>query len=88
MQYREHVYAEGEWDLFFYKKNLFGDIEAVYSADGTLLVSYTYDAYGWINTVYSNGGASTGARYNPFTYRGYYYDTDLSLSHQSSPHCG
>ncbi|MBR2930614.1 MAG: hypothetical protein IKC32_05230, partial [Clostridia bacterium] len=46
----------------------------------TRLVSYTYDAWGRIQSNYcSNGGANTSAVYNPFRYRGYYYDDDLDL---------
>ena len=34
--------------------------------------------------TYANGGASTGAKYNPFRYRGYYYDTDLGMYYLNS----
>ena len=62
-----------------FEKNLQGDVVAVYNSSGTKLASYTYDAWGKVTTTYSNGGASTGARYNPFRYRGYYYDDDTGL---------
>ena len=50
-----------------------------YSDAGTKLISYTYDAWGNFTTYYSNGGATSKATLNPFTYRGYYYDADLGL---------
>jgi RHS repeat-associated protein len=53
-----------------------GDIVAVYNSNGVKVVSYTYDAWGNVTTTYHSGGASTGARYNPFRYRGYYYDAE------------
>ena len=80
MQYRKSTYASGVWDTYYYEKNLQGDIIAVYNSSGTKLVTYTYDAWGYIiSTTYSNGGASTAAAYNPLKYRGYYYDDDLDL---------
>ena len=67
------------WQFFWYEKNLQGDVVAVYSHDGVKLVSYAYDAWGNTTTTYHSGGASTGARYNPIRYRGYYYDRDVGL---------
>ena len=71
--------ANATWQTFWYEKNLQGDVVAVYSHDGVKLVSYAYDAWGNTTTTYHNGGASTGARYNPIRYRGYYYDRDIGL---------
>ena len=34
--------------------------------------------------TYTNGGATTAAQYNPFTYRSYYYDDDLGLYYLNS----
>ena len=80
MQYRNSTYAEDVWDIYYYEKNLQGDIVAVYNSAGTKLVSYDYDAWGYISCVtYSNGGASTSVVHNPLRYRGYYYDDDLDL---------
>ena len=45
-QYRESTYAADVWDTFWFDKNLFGDIVAVYDEDGTSLVYYVYDAWG------------------------------------------
>ena len=78
-QYRTPGYAEDVWDTYLYEKNLQGDIIAVYNLAGTKLVSYTYDAWGNFTTTYHNGGEYTPAASNPYTYRGYYYDTDLGL---------
>ena len=47
-------------------------------------MSYAYDAWGNFITTYHNGGASTRAAKNPFTYRGYYYDRDLKLYYLNS----
>ena len=85
MLYRTPYYAEGAWDVFWYEKNLQGDIIAVYNASGTKVATYTYsDAWGNHFVSYSNGGGSTGAQYNPFRYRGYYYDSDLGMYYLQS----
>ena len=50
---------------------------------GTKIVSYTYDAWGNILSETYNSAASSSDRaiagYNPYRYRGYYYDYDLGL---------
>ena len=84
MMYRTTSYELDEWDTFFFEKNLQGDIVAVYSSSGLKLVTYTYDAWGNQTVKYWNGGGSTAAQYNPFRYRGYYYDTDLRMYYLQS----
>ena len=79
MQYHGSSYAEDVWDVFWYEKNLQGDIVAVYNDAGTKLVTYYYDAFGYCIASYDNNGSSTRAYCNPFRYRGYYYDKDLDL---------
>ena len=77
MQYHGAAYAENVWDVFWYEKNIFGDIVAVYNQAGTKLISYTYDAWGNFITTYHNGtSTSSVAAKNPFKYRGYYYDAE------------
>ena len=79
MQYHAATAGEYEWEVYWYEKNLQGDIVAVYSETGQLLISYKYTAYGTFWMSQSNGGFSTQAANNPFTYRGYYFDRDLNL---------
>ena len=85
MMYRTTSYAENIWDVFWYEKNLQGDIIAVYNSAGTKVATYTYsDAWGNHSVSYTNGGDSTGAIYNPFRYRSYYYDSDLGMYYLQS----
>ena len=84
MQYHGASYAEDAWDIYWYEKNLFGDVVAVYDESGTKLISYKYDAYGNWRSLPHNGGYSTAAFNNPFRYRGYYYDFDLGLYYLNS----
>jgi len=69
---------------YWFEKNLQGDVIAVYDEDGTKLIEYTYDTWGNHSAAYYNGGADSAAVYNPFRYRGYYYDEDLGLYYLQS----
>ena len=82
--YKDLTSSTSSYESYVYVKNLQGDVTEVYDSTGLLLVTYTYDAYGNFTTTYSNGGASTNATKNPFTYRGYYYDKDLSMYYLQS----
>ena len=84
MQYHGASYAEDVWDVYWYERNIFGDVVAVYDKAGTKLISYKYDAYGRAVSTQHNGGYSTTANNNPFRYRGYYYDLDLGLYYLNS----
>lgn len=39
MMYRTTAYAEEQWDVFWFEKNLQGDIVAVYNSDGAKVVT-------------------------------------------------
>ena len=85
MMYRTPSYTANTFDVFWYEKNLQGDIIGVCNSEGDTLVSYNYsDAWGNYTVSYANDGGSTGAQYNPFRYRGYYYDTDLGMYYLQS----
>ena len=79
-QYRDGSYSRDDWDVFWYQKNLQGDIIAIYDNTGTRKTTYSYTAWG--HTIY---GRSLPIDFdNPFTYRGYYYDHDLHLYYLNS----
>ena len=84
MAYRDSTYVSGAFDFYLFAKNVQGDILYIYNTSGTRLVTYTYDAWGKCYVTYQNGGASTSARYNPFRYRGYYYDTETGFYYLNS----
>ena len=84
MQYHGANYAANVWDVFWYERNIFGDVIAVYDETGDLLISYVYDAYGIASVQEHNNGFSTRAYYNPMRYRGYYFDLDLDLYYLST----
>lgn len=84
MMFRKTSYELDQWDVYWFEKNLQGDIVAVYNSNGQQEAYYTYtDAWG-NHSAYTTTGATEGARYNPFRYRGYYYDTDLGMYYLQS----
>jgi len=83
MRYTNSTKA-GTFENYLFVTNLQGDIIHIYDDAGTRLVTYNYDAWGNHTVIYENGGASTAARYNPFRYRGYYYDVETGLYYLNS----
>ena len=80
MQYRAKGLAEGEFYTFWFEKNLQGDIITVYNDSGVKTLSYSYDAWGNATVTRHNATGKNGyATYNPFRYRGYYYDTETGF---------
>ena len=80
-RFRRPNYAANVYDYYYFDKNLQGDIVAVYGSDGDLLVDYKYDAWGKCFAEYSDEyddeyWDAPGEYFNPFRYRGYYYDEE------------
>ena len=69
--------------MYFYIKNLQGDVMHIATADNTIVASYTYDAWGNIESVTGTLANTVGA-INPIRYRGYYYDNETGLYYVSS----
>ena len=68
---------------YYYLKNLQGDIVGILDANGTQVVSYTYDAWGAPLSV-TGTAADTIGQINPFRYRSYYYDNETGLYYLNS----
>jgi len=68
--------------LYYFRKNLQGDITGIYNATGTLVVEYEYTPYGAILSTTGSMATTLGA-INPFRYRGYYYDIETGLYYVS-----
>ena len=62
-------------EQFLYRKNLFGDITAIYKGVNKV-AEYRYDAWGNCKMILDINGYGSQ---NPFRYRAYYFDTDLQL---------
>ena len=59
--------------LYYYIKDILNNIIGIVNSSGNLVVRYDYDAYGY--DVRSYGSYI----YNPFKYKGYYYDSDTEM---------
>lgn len=59
---------------YFYLRNLQGDVVGIADTSGTVIASYTYDAWG--NILSATGSNMTIANANPIRYRGYYWDAE------------
>ena len=85
MQYRKSSYAADVFDTFYFEKNLQGDIIAIYTESGRKILEYTYDAWGNHSVTWTYLMMETlPAVFNPFRYRGYYYDTETQLYYLQS----
>lgn len=80
--YRESSYAKDEFDIYLFTKNLQGDIIDIYTENGTIVASYTYDAWG--NHTVTNHTADNIGILNPFRYRGYYFDSETGYYYLNS----
>ena len=89
--------TETGWTNYYFAKNLQGDVTAIYRSDasggsytGTLVAKYAYDPFGQVLSVTNASGtaisatAANVANYNPFRYRGYYYDTESGFYYLQS----
>ena len=88
MQYRTSNYASQVFDAYFFEKNVQGDIIGVYNSTGKKIGAYTYDAWGKCSLSGANGNTiledKVVAFYNPFRYRGYYYDYETGFYYLQS----
>ena len=64
---------------YYYIKNIQGDVYKVVNASGSVVASYTYDAWG---KVLSATGSM--ANINPIRYRSYYYDAETGFYYLQS----
>lgn len=88
IRYRARSFASGVFNDYLFEKNLQGDIVAIYNQSGTRIATYNYDAWGMTTVSVVSSASSTDKlvanTYNPFRYRGYYYDNDLGMYYLGS----
>ena len=66
---------------YYFVKNLQGDVQRIYKADGTLVGEYHYDAWG---NILNESSLTEIEQINPFRYRSYYYDSESGLYYLNS----
>lgn len=76
MMYDEN--GDNRKEVFYFLKNLQGDVIAITNDGGTVLARYSYDAWGQY-TIIANQRGMKLANLNLFRYRSYIYDADLGL---------
>lgn len=77
--------------MYYYVKNLQGDIVQITKQDGTVVAKYIYDVWGKIlsikdgsNNTIDSTNATHLANLNPFRYRGYVYDSETGFYYLKS----
>ena len=69
---------------YYFVCNWRGDVIQIYNASGTLVGSYTYDAWGKVTENATSADTQGITETNPIRYRGYYYDTETRLYYVNS----
>ena len=77
--------------IYYYIKNLQGDIVKIIDQAGTVIANYAYDVSGKIlsikdgtNNIVNSTNVTHLANLNPFRYRGYVYDNETGLYYLQS----
>ena len=68
--------------MYYYIKDLQGDITEIVDKDGKAVAEYAYDAWG--NMLTEDNGTITVGKLNPFRYRSYVYDEETGLYYLQS----
>ena len=86
----EYYYEENEvigmkygGKIYFYRKDIFGNITEIIDNKGKVVVRYRYDGWGKQKVMNPDGSENESSTFlgniNPFRYRGYYYDIETGL---------
>jgi RHS repeat-associated protein len=77
-------------EIYYYEKNISGDIIGLIDESGNRVVSYEYDSWGVITSITDDQGNDVSSdmshigNINSFRYRGYYYDNDSNYYYLNS----
>ncbi len=70
-------------EVYYYKKDLLGNVIEILDTTGTTVVKYVYDAWGNHKVLNPDGTENTSTlsigNINPIRYRSYYFDTETGL---------
>ena len=64
---------------YFYVKNAQNDVIAIVNSNNETVVSYQYDSWGKLLSCEDTSEKDIVSFINPYTYRGYYYDSDTEM---------
>ena len=77
--------VEGDY-TFYLVTNPLGDVINILDSNGNRIVEYAYDAFGnaQIRNIANTTQSQLAIDYNPFRYRGYFYDTESGFYYLNS----
>ena len=67
-----------DYNKYLYIRDVLQNILGIIDINGNVVVKYDCDAFGKTNNI-TGSKASTIGKYNPFRYKGYYYDEESSM---------
>lgn len=70
-------------DAYYYLKNAQGDVTGIVDSNLNVVVEYSYDAWGKLIST-TGSEANFIGKFNPFLYRGYYFDAETGLYYVGS----
>ena len=70
-------------NIYYYHKNILGDIIGILDSNYNEIVCYEYDSWGNIINIQDNSSINLG-NINPFKYHSYYYDLETGLYYINS----
>ena len=70
-------------DIYYFHKNLKGDIIAIVDKDANVVAQYSYDSWGFCSIAFDTSDINI-ANVNPFRYRSCYYDNETGLYYMQS----
>ena len=68
---------------YYYVRDILQNILGIVDTNGNLVVKYEYTAYGKIISITGSLSGTIG-QYNPFRYKGYYYDRETNMYYCNS----
>ena len=78
------VGLEYNYNMYFYVRDITGNIIGLIDKNNNIVVKYTYDAWGTHKVLNPNGSENSSDTFighiNPFRYKGYYYDEETGLA--------
>ncbi|AMP21214.1 hypothetical protein AZF37_08650 [endosymbiont 'TC1' of Trimyema compressum] len=72
-----------EDEIFYYKLNLFSDVEALLDSEGNEVIKCTYDSWGKIISIEGSEKEKL-EKLNPFKYRSYFFDNETGFYYLQS----
>ena len=76
-------FIKDKTSIYYYVRDILGNILGITNASGTLIVKYNLDAFGKLISI-TGSDTNTIGKINPFRYKGYYYDEETRLFYCNS----